>query len=68
MLVMGTDVNHATIGNVVLCRYDDELIPEFRTRAMETAAELGAQILVFEVFDNLMWVDDLPDDETNEEN
>jgi hypothetical protein len=59
MIECGSDSDHCTIGNLILFRdVDDESIPEFRTRAIETAQEIGADFIVFELME-LRWIDDL---------
>jgi hypothetical protein len=55
----GSDPNYCTINHHILVRdVDAESIPEFRTRAIETAQEIGADFIVFELME-LRWIDDL---------
>ena len=67
MIELGATATTAMIGNLIMQRDDGEPVPAFRERARETALGLGAAFLLFDMIE-LRWIDDLPDDETNEEN
>jgi hypothetical protein len=59
MIELGSpDLNHAHIGNILMSRPEGVPVPEWREHVRETAAEIGADVLVWGLHE-IFWVDDV---------
>jgi hypothetical protein len=59
VIELGQDQNYAMIGNVIMERLEGEPVPTFRSRARDTALDLGADLLIYALLEPLVWVDDI---------